>query len=75
MTKLELKGRILELIAKIDDQSALEDIYRLADIMKKKGDESEEGDIFTSPGPAIGQGASDSKQHTDDLSYPKYFSY
>ncbi|MEM6633244.1 MAG: hypothetical protein AAF694_26470 [Bacteroidota bacterium] len=75
MTKLELKGRILELIAQIDDRSALEDIYRLADLMHgKEGGASEEG-ILNSPGPAAGQTTMDSDRKEDDLSYPKYFSY
>ena len=75
MTKFELKGRILELIAQIEDQSALEDIYRLAGLTVKQGSDLDEEDTLTSPGPALGQGSSDSKPQEDDLTYPKYFSY
>lgn len=80
MTKLELKGRLLDVIAQIQEKSNLEDLYRFAHLLL----DNEESDVsksdvgpMESPGPARLQAKSDdhSDHSLDELPPSTYFSY
>ncbi len=78
MTKLELKGRLLNLIAQIEDKSNLEDLYRFAHLLL----DNEEGSPSKlvpsqSPGPANQERKSENVNDPSPSELPpsKYFSY
>lgn len=80
MTKLELKGRLLDVIAQIQDKSNLDDLYRFAQLLldnEESNASSSKTIPLESPGPASRQAKpNDPSDHTlDELPPSKYFSY
>ena len=78
MTKLELKGRLLNMIAQIEDKSNLEDLYRFAHLLLDNEEGSSSKAVPSqSPGPASQESKSENVHDPSPSELPpsKYFSY